>query len=488
MAVNYSGSSPITFFGVISGTGVGARLIKEGTGTLVLSGNNTYQGATNVDNGTLKLGGSALANQIDDSSALFVGGSGIFDLDGRFERVGGLSGSGQVDLGNPGSSLRGLAVVQSGTSTFFGVISGTGTGARLVKEGTGTLILTGVNTHEGGTDVNGGTLQVSNFLALGQQGVGLRFDGGTLRTTANNFGTSRAVTLNTNGGKFNVDSSTTLELNGAIGGTGPLTKFGGGTLILGGNNTYQGATIVDNGTLKFDGSTTGGGDLSNSADGTVVLLGGSSFVNDLQIANAGQVDVQLGASISGVGSFTQTAGSTVVDGTMTQASILINGGTLGGTGIINGDVQIGASGTLGPGNSPGSLTIDGGFTLAAGAFLALELGRNAPGQFDQLLVQNGIADLLGEIQISFIDGYLPAVNDTFTLITASSFTPASSLVAFSFFGGNPGPFETIFSATTLSIVFNEVTAPIPIPAALPMLLVALLGFGIVARRRSSAAA
>ena len=133
LAVNYSGSRPITFFGVISGTGVGARLIKEGTGTLVLSGNNTYQGATNVDNGTLKLGGSALANQIDDSSALFVGGSGIFDLDGRFERVGGLSGSGQVDLGNPGSSLRGLAVVQSGTSTFFGVISGTGTGARLVK-------------------------------------------------------------------------------------------------------------------------------------------------------------------------------------------------------------------------------------------------------------------------------------------------------------------------------------------------------------------
>ena len=190
----------------------------------------------------------------------------------------------------------------------------------------------------------------------------------------------------------------------------------------------------------------------------------------------------------GLAASTQTAGSTVVDGTMTQASILINGGTLGGTGIINGDVQIGASGTLGPGNSPGSLTIDGGFTLAAGAFLALELGRNAPGQFDQLFVQNGIADLLGEIQISFIDGYLPAVNDTFTLITASSFTPASSPVAFSFFGGNPGPFETIFSATTLSIVFNEVTAPIPIPAALPMLLVALLGFGIVARRRSSAAA
>jgi len=253
-----------------------------------------------------------------------------------------------------------------------------------------------------------------------------------------------------------------------IDGDGSLTKIGGGNLIFGGTSTYGGGTNVNAGTLT--------------------LLGGSSFISDLQISNAAQVDVQQGASISGVGTFTQTAGSTIVNGAMTQADILINGGALGGSGMITGDVQIGAGGTLGPGNSPGSLTIDGGFTLAAGGFLALELGGTAPGQFDELFIQNGIADLLGEIQISFIDGYLPALNDTFTLLTATSFSSASSLVAFSFFGGDPGAFQTIFTETTLSIVFSEATAAIPIPAALPMLLVALLGFGIVARRRTSAAA
>ena len=301
MAVNYSGASPTTFSGVISGTGTGARLVKEGTGTLVLTGNNTYEGATNVDNGTLRLGGSTFANQISDKSALFVGASGIFDLDGRsevvgglsgsgqikfgnapsnfglavnylgasettfsgvisgsgigglikrgtgtlilagnntytgetrveggtlklgasdrisdssalrvdgngifnlnghFERVGGLSGSGQIKLGNA-SSPSGLAVDYSGSipTAFIGVISGTGAGARVLKEGTGTLILGGNNTYEGGTDIIGGTLQVANFSAALGSG-GLRFDGGTLRTTADNFGTNRAVTLNTNG-------------------------------------------------------------------------------------------------------------------------------------------------------------------------------------------------------------------------------------------------------------------------------------------------
>ena len=252
------------------------------------------------------------------------------------------------------------------------------------------------------------------------------------------------------------------------------------------NNDYAGATNVTDGTLRIKTPTqTFFGSFNNTAN---VEISNSAVTFNGPITNSGSFIVDLTSTTNSANTFTQTAGSLTVDGTMTQASIFINGGTLGGTGIINGDIQIGAGGTLGPGNSPGSLTIDGGFTLAAGGFLALELGGTAPGQFDQLFVQNGIADLLGEIQISFIDGYLPAANDTFTLLTASSFTSASSLVAFSFFGGDPGAFETIFSATTLSVVFNDVTAPIPIPAALPMLLVALIGFGIVARRRTSAAA
>ena len=82
---------------------------KTGGGTLILGSSNTYAGFTNVLSGTLRLGGSTFANRIGDGSELFVGASGIFDLNGRFERVGELSGSGQVDLGTNVTSALGLA-------------------------------------------------------------------------------------------------------------------------------------------------------------------------------------------------------------------------------------------------------------------------------------------------------------------------------------------------------------------------------------------
>ena len=67
---------------VITGSG---SLTKIGDGTLTLHANNDYSGGTNINGGTLKLGGSAsLFSRISDSSALFVNGIGTFDLDGFF--------------------------------------------------------------------------------------------------------------------------------------------------------------------------------------------------------------------------------------------------------------------------------------------------------------------------------------------------------------------------------------------------------------------
>ncbi len=185
-----SGSTS-TIGGVISSSGAFAGeggLTNTGGGTLILGSSNTYAGFSNVLGGTLRLGGSTFANRLSDNAELFVGGSNIFDLDGRFERVGVLTGSGQVDLGtNVGSGL-GLVVDYTGLTakTFSGKIIGTGVGARLIKEGTGTLILSGTNnTYQGGTFISAGTLQVSSFNALGQPAIPtiLTFNGGTLNTT-----------------------------------------------------------------------------------------------------------------------------------------------------------------------------------------------------------------------------------------------------------------------------------------------------------------
>ena len=67
------------------------------------------------------------------------------------------------------------------TSTLSGVIGGNGV---LIKDGPGTLILTGTNTYTGGTDINAGTVVVDSYKNLGKGPIRLR--GGTLKVLGGN--------------------------------------------------------------------------------------------------------------------------------------------------------------------------------------------------------------------------------------------------------------------------------------------------------------
>jgi len=149
----------------------------------------------------------------------------------------------------------------NGNSYFDGLITdGTGMIA-LAKIGTGTLTLSGVNGYSGDTAVSGGTLVISNELAL-QKSTLACTDTGAVRfsrnMTALTFGglagtrdialtneAGTAITLTVGG------NNNDTVYSGALSASGNLTKVGTGKLTLAGTNMYTGTTSLTNGTLAL---------------------------------------------------------------------------------------------------------------------------------------------------------------------------------------------------------------------------------------------
>jgi autotransporter-associated beta strand protein len=169
--------------------------------------------------------------------------------------------------------------------------------------------------------------------------------------------------------------SGTLTLNGVVSGSGDLIKTGGWTLVLGGANTYSGATVVREGALFVaHSSALAGSTLSNLIPGAVVItnvttvnLGGLAGSVDLGLTNTAGAGVALvvggnnqsttyDGALSGAGSLTKVgSGSLTLSGASSYT---------GGTVVNNGSLIVGAlpNGIGGSGASlgTGSLTINGG--------------------------------------------------------------------------------------------------------------------------------
>jgi fibronectin-binding autotransporter adhesin len=138
------------------GIGSVGSFTKNGLGTLILEGANSYSGVTNVALGTL-LAGSTTG--LSPNSAFIVTSS--LNLNGFNNTVGSLSGSGTVTNNGPASAT--LTLGNDNTNTTFGGTLTDGTGSlQLTKIGLGTLTLSGTNTYTGGTTISAGILQLGN--------------------------------------------------------------------------------------------------------------------------------------------------------------------------------------------------------------------------------------------------------------------------------------------------------------------------------------
>jgi autotransporter-associated beta strand protein len=241
-------ASDATFAGTIRDNTFGS-IVKTGTGTLTLSGTNTYQGATTVSQGTLSLGLSGQGQHtIQNSIALDIASGANLDVAGSYQTFGTLSGSGNINL----SLDAGITINQRTFSSYSGVIAGEGW---ITKSGVGVLKLNNVSTYTQGTVLAEGEIiiGVSNALpttsALSfsgasrvlmlQEGISQGFSSLTssVGLTSSIFGYANNT--------FNLNQSSSTTFNGGLFGGFSFVKSGSGILTL--TSGAQGSVLTTTG-------------------------------------------------------------------------------------------------------------------------------------------------------------------------------------------------------------------------------------------------
>ncbi len=189
-------------------------LTKTGTGTLTLSGANSFTGNTTVAAGTLNVA-STTALQ---ASTLVTAAAGTVTFDPSLEYqtvfIGGLAGNGTLNLQDTATVPDEVDVNVGGnnaSTTFAGTVQGLG---ELVKVGTGTLTVTGVT---GDTSASGGTIVVPAGGTVGNTGTDVFMNASAAKISVTG-GTVTAFYLLANAGLFDQASGTVSALGIQVGG------------------------------------------------------------------------------------------------------------------------------------------------------------------------------------------------------------------------------------------------------------------------------
>ena len=342
-------------------TGV-TSLTKSGTGTWVLSGANTFTGATTISSGTLRLTNAAA---VSGSSLVAMGGNRL-----EISTTTAFSGppiaiqagtivSDRATAGNGLTHVFGNATINNGLSNYIAGPNVTG--------GTAAIQLGNVTNNNGSTATPGLNPTTANVIITGKVTLG-----------TSNTGTAN-LTL---GGTGSVNSIAGVIENGTRA-TGNLMKSGTSTWTLSGlsataASNYNGSTTIDQGTLRIittSPSLTGGLTFGSAAGGTNVgtfdlstasATFGGAFLVRTNSTTGNTISIGNGRTLQLNGAFTVGYNATVTPHTTTELDVT-GAGTLSiGTSSTptNANFQIGNGATSNVGNA-GILDMSGLATFYA---------------------------------------------------------------------------------------------------------------------------
>jgi len=365
---------------------------------------------------------------------------------------------------------------------------------RFVNSGTndltfssGTISVQGNGTFNNDAFQSGGRL---NMLTNGHLSVtqnGLAANSGVMQSEGSITLTDTSTFTNHTGADFS-------QLGGAVNilSTNGFTNLGThtqafGTMTVGNSSVYSNQSLYtkngDSGTTTItDNASFTNDDVVRLNGGATEIRNGGKFVNFFDLRqdggtltifntgeltngpfslgfniNGGLVQVDAGGVINGGGQTTLTNGTLRVNGQVIQAGVTVNGGTLEGDGTIQSNV-VNNGGVVSPGNSPGTLTIDGNYTQGSGGTLAIEIASLI--SFDVLDIL-GTADLDGTLDLTVDAGYaLTAQNgDSFKIMNWNDFTGGFSIINGLDFG--TGTFQVTYAADGLFLTVSDVNVPAP---------------------------
>lgn len=290
----FNRSDTVIFAGNISGTGGLSKMAPgSGSGTLILTGDNSYTGTTQFL-GTLQIGN------------------------------GGTTGSIAGNVNNQGT----LIFNRSDDVTFGGASSGSG---GMIKRGAGTLTLTGSNAITGIFNVEEGTLR------LGSSAMGF----GSINTTnsaieyLDGINIRNRISLGGASTRLQVGAGAAATQSGSISGSAQLEKTGQGVLTLAAANGYSGATTVSAGTLSITGALNN----SNTTVANGANLTGTGSVRNVTVASGGAVGPAGTGTLTVQGNLALSAGANYTDSITPTTAGLTN---VSGAANLNGTAAISA--------------------------------------------------------------------------------------------------------------------------------------------------